>query len=76
MSGFPRYEMSPELVALIAEWQARRDKMTPDERRAEDLYWMERQRESWIRAFAPCEHGDPDWETCAQCLAEFAARKE
>lgn len=25
------------------------------------------QRESWVRAMAPCEHGEPDWETCLQC---------
>jgi hypothetical protein len=38
----------------------------PADQRAE----MDRlQRESWQRAFAPCEHGDPDWETCSQCLA-------
>jgi hypothetical protein len=32
-------------------------------------------RESWMRAFAPCEHGDYDWETCPQCLADFAAKR-
>lgn len=33
------------------------------------------QRESWVRAFAPCEHGDPDWETCPHCLKESADRQ-
>jgi hypothetical protein len=28
---------------------------------------IEAQRQSWIKAMAPCEHGDPDWETCPEC---------
>lgn len=27
------------------------------------------QQESWVRGMAPCEHGDPDWETCSDCLS-------
>lgn len=49
----------------VADWYAR---TTPEEQAA---MWKA-QRESWIRAFAPCEHGDPDWETCPHCLANFA----
>ena len=36
---------------------------TPEQKAA----MLQAQRESWIRAFAPCEHGDPDWETCPKC---------
>lgn len=25
---------------------------------------------------APCEHGDPDWETCPQCLAAWNTRTQ
>ena len=32
----------------------------------------EAQRESFIRAMEPCEHGDYDWETCPECLARLA----
>lgn len=34
------------------------------------------QRESFIRAFAPCEHGDPDWETCPQCRDHLLSGKQ
>ena len=43
--------------------------MTPDEKRA----MFEAQRQSFIRAMAPCEHGDPDWETCPHCIAALRA---
>ena len=29
----------------------------------------EAQRQSWLRAFEPCEHGIRDWETCPDCLS-------
>lgn len=32
------------------------------------------QRESWVRAMAPCAHGNRDWETCPQCRAEYQYR--
>lgn len=32
------------------------------------------QRESFIRAMAPCEHGDPDWETCPHCIEAALAK--
>lgn len=30
---------------------------------------IEAQRQSWVRAFAPCEHGYSDFETCPHCRA-------
>ena len=42
--------------------------MSPEEKRA----MFEAQRQSFIRAMAPCEHGDPDWETCPNCRAHLA----
>lgn len=59
--------MSPELTAALERAKGWWDRATPDERRA----MIDAQRESWIRAMAPCEHGDPDWETCPECLARI-----
>lgn len=28
---------------------------------------FQKQRESWVRGMAPCEHGVLDWETCPDC---------
>ena len=61
-------ERSAELADLLAKAKARYEAMTPDEKAAEH----KAQRESFIRAMQPCEHGDPDWETCPECLAKYA----
>ena len=66
----PASLQEPLRSAMIAAHQ-RTLAMTPDEKRA--MY--EAQRQSFIRAMAPCEHGDPDWETCPQCLSKYT-RKE
>lgn len=50
-----------EIKARVRHWYAT---TTPDEQ----VEMWRKQRESWMRAFAPCEHGDPDWETCPKCL--------
>lgn len=60
--------MSRELQQLLNAYQAKLDAMTPDQRAKFEQAQLEAQRESWIRAFEPCEHGDYDWETCPQCL--------
>lgn len=57
-----------EAVARAREWM---ESATPEQLEA---MWKA-QRESWARAFAPCEHGDPDWETCPGCLQEAADRR-
>jgi hypothetical protein len=58
--------MSPELKAALE--RVKGYVMSPAE--------VEAQRQSWIRAFAPCEHGDPDWETCPGCLADAEKRRK
>lgn len=56
-----------DIVAKLAEIEAYRASLTPTERAVLEYAERKAQRESWQRAFAPCEHGDPDWETCPQC---------
>lgn len=52
------------IKARVRRWYAT---TTPDEQ----VEMWRKQRESWMRAFAPCEHGDPDWETCPKCLHQY-----
>lgn len=52
-----------ELARLIREAGARYDALTPEQKAAHDAA----QRESFIRAMGPCEHGVRDFETCQQC---------
>jgi hypothetical protein len=54
--------VSDELARLL-EQVKHLPPMTPEQ--------IEAQRQSFIRAFAPCEHGDRDWETCPGCLANI-----
>lgn len=68
----PPPPISDELRDLLREAHERTLAMTPDEKRA----MFEAQRQSFIRSMAPCEHGDPDWETCPQCRAQFLAAKD
>lgn len=56
--------MSEALQALLKRAIAAYAAMTPEQKRAHD----QAQRESFMRGFGPCEHGDYDWETCPQCL--------
>lgn len=58
-------ERGRRLQAIVDEAVRRYNAMTPEEQAA---MWKA-QRESWVRAFEPCEHGDPDWETCPECLS-------
>ena len=50
--------MSPELTAALERIKGY--VMSPEE--------VEAQRQSWVRAFAPCEHGEVDFETCPGCI--------
>lgn len=52
----------PMRSAMVAAGEKTR-RLTPEQKQA--MY--DAQRESFIRAMAPCEHGDPDWETCPEC---------
>lgn len=65
----PANTKEPLRSALINAHQ-RTLAMSPDEKQA----MFEAQRQSFIRAMAPCEHGDPDWETCPRCLSALRAR--
>jgi hypothetical protein len=56
-----------EIASLLAQIEAKRAAMPPEERAKLEAEELAAQRESWIRAMEPCEHGDPDWETCLQC---------
>jgi hypothetical protein len=59
----------PTIRELLDAINAKRAAMSPEERAALEERELAAQRESWVRAMAPCEHGDPDWETCPQCRA-------
>lgn len=51
------------LDELIARSKERVAAMSPVEYAA----MIEAQRQSWVRAMAPCEHGIRDWEDCPDC---------
>lgn len=59
------------LAMRLAEIEAERAALKPEDRAKLEADELQAQRESWVRAMAPCEHGDPDWETCADCRAAF-----
>ena len=55
-----------DLNQLLAQTRARVAAMTPDEREA----MHQAQRESFVRAMQPCEHGVADFEQCPDCRSE------
>ena len=59
--------MSQEMRNLLAEALRRATSLaaalTPEQ--YEEMLWA--QRESFVRAMGPCEHGVKNWETCAEC---------
>jgi hypothetical protein len=59
---------SPELLTRIDEAMRRVEAMAPEEKR--EMY--RKQRESWVRAFQPCEHGIYDFEQCGDCRGDAA----
>lgn len=59
------------IAEMLADIEARRAALPPEERARVEREELAAQRESWIRGMAPCEHGDPDWETCPGCLANL-----
>jgi len=59
--------MSDEIRRRLDEIEAYRANLPPEQRAQIERDEMQAQRESWARAMAPCEHGDPDWETCPKC---------
>jgi hypothetical protein len=60
-------DLPNELRRLLAGIKAKRAAMPPAERAELERLERQAQRESWIRAMAPCEHGVADFEDCAQC---------
>ena len=63
-------KMSAELTIALERMRSWWDNATPEQQKS----MHDAQRESWIRAMGPCEHGDFDWETCAECRAAAALR--
>lgn len=57
--------MSDDIEELLRKSVEALAAMSPAERMA----MFARQRESWVRSMAPCEHGVSDWEHCLICLA-------
>lgn len=51
-------KVSLELLAALESIKDR-PPMTEDE--------IEEQRQSFVRAEAPCKHGNPDWDICPKC---------
>lgn len=51
------------LLAALDAARARVEAMSDAERSE----MFSRQRESWVRAFQPCEHGVYDFEQCGDC---------
>lgn len=64
--------MTPELKAALERSKTWWNNATEEQR--EDM--IQKQRESWARGMAPCEHGDPDWETCPDCAAQREASND
>lgn len=62
--------MSKELEQAIAKAMHWQKNATAEQVAA----MLMEQRKSWIKGMAPCEHGDPDWETCPDCLADYFAK--
>lgn len=56
-----------EIREMLARIEAERRLMTPEARAKLEADELQAQRESWIRAMAPCEHGVADFEECAEC---------
>lgn len=57
--------MSPELEEALRQAREMVDAMAPEQYKA----MIDAQRESFIRAMAPCEHGELDFEQCGECRA-------
>lgn len=57
-----------KIIKALEEAVVRVKAMSPEQYEA----MMEKQRQSWARGMAPCEHGVSDWETCADCRAQFS----
>lgn len=52
-----------KLLNLLARAKAKVAAMSEPERNE----MLKAQKQSWLRAMQPCEHGIGDWEECGQC---------
>jgi hypothetical protein len=68
--------MGDEIRQRLAEIEAYRASLPPEERERIEAEERQAQRESWIRAMATCEHGVADWEECEQCRAPMTQGEE
>ena len=59
--------MMDHIRAKLAEIESYRASLPPVDRAELERLELIAQRESWIRAMAPCEHGVADFEQCSQC---------
>jgi hypothetical protein len=59
--------MSDEIERRLADIERKRSAMPPEERAELERREYQAQRESWVRAMGPCEHGVYDFEDCEQC---------
>jgi hypothetical protein len=59
--------MAEHLSELMARIAAERAAMDPEARKELERRERQAQRESWVRAMAPCEHGIADFEDCEEC---------
>lgn len=64
----------PDIAGMLREIENFRASLPPEERIELERKERLAQRESWVRGMAPCEHGDPDWETCSKCLERVYAK--
>ena len=61
---------------MLAKIEAFRASLPPEGRARIEAEERIEQRGSWVRAMAPCEHDDPDWETCPQCLERIYSKEK
>jgi hypothetical protein len=52
---------------MLDEIEAHRASLPPEVRAKLEADEREAQRQSWVRAMQPCEHGVLDFEDCGDC---------
>lgn len=59
--------MDADIRQMLDKIERERAAMPAAERAELERREIEAQRESWLRAMAPCEHGMADFEQCEEC---------
>ena len=62
--------LSKRITEKLAEIEVYRASLPPEEREALESAELLEQRASWVRAMAPCEHGERDFEQCMGCRGD------